>query len=305
MKLLKKSFVLFLLALILLQVENIIEISALSVDSNDSAVTCNEALEYQAEYTVETSNSTQANYTLTVEVVYLILNPIPISGATVEVYRQGTSSPIATATTDKDGKAYFYNISSSYQIGVNIRKDGYAKRYYPSSFYLTSNRTLQIVMVNKVWYPDFVPPYASYTAPSLTGQHFGWRSYEYNGSWKFEIHKGIDISRYTPYSHLSTDQIGSVCDGIVVASGSSTSAGTFVIVGYGYIQSEQRYEYYVKYYHLVAGTGAQTGYDVVKTSLIGKTGASGQVTGKHLHIEISDSQPLGSTNVYDPNAFFN
>lgn len=305
MKVLRKSIALFLLTLMLFQIGYIGETSALGGVGRNTSISSNVTLEDPIEYTVETSTSTQATYTLTVEVAYLILNPIAIPGAIVEVYSNGATSPIATATTDVYGKAYFNNIPSTYQIGVNVRKDGYAKRYYPSSFYLTSNRTLQIVMVDKKWYPDFVPPYASYTAPSLTGQHFGWRSYVYNGSWKFEIHKGIDISQYTPYSHLSTDQIGSVCDGIVVASGNSNTAGTYVIVGYGYIPSEQRYEYYVKYYHLVAGSGVQTGYNVVKTSLIGKTGATGQVTGKHLHIEISDSLPIGSTNVYDPNGFFN
>ena len=96
--------------------------------------------------------------------------------------------------------------------------------------------------------------------------------YPYAESTRYEFHSGIDIPA------VSGTPVLSFADGTVIESGYSYTYGTYMIVehegGYSSLYAHLSKAYY--------GTGAE----VKGGEAIGESGASGRVTGAHLHFEL-------------------
>jgi murein DD-endopeptidase MepM/ murein hydrolase activator NlpD len=99
---------------------------------------------------------------------------------------------------------------------------------------------------------------------------FGWRIHPVTGRKAF--HRGIDlVARNAP--------VFSILDGKIQACGYHAKLGNYVIIAHGSFQSI--------YAHL-SRIVIQPGAHVTSGQLIGVTGASGLVTGEHLHFAIRD-----------------
>jgi murein DD-endopeptidase MepM/ murein hydrolase activator NlpD len=102
-----------------------------------------------------------------------------------------------------------------------------------------------------------------------TTSGFGWRIHPITG--KFQYHKGIDLAaRY--------DTVFSILDGVVSKIGYNRLIGNYIIIAHcGDVQS--------LYGHLSV-IAVLPGELVTARQAIGISGASGQVTGEHLHFSI-------------------
>lgn len=105
--------------------------------------------------------------------------------------------------------------------------------------------------------------------------------------WKtLGFHTGIDFT--------GSDNIYATCDGIVDSINYSSAYGNYIIVKE---DGAQRYHYFC---HL-SSTKIKKGAKVNRTTIIGIMGATGNVTGKHLHYEIRKQKtPLVESNLINP-----
>lgn len=100
--------------------------------------------------------------------------------------------------------------------------------------------------------------------------------------WAAGHHTGIDLT--------GQDQIYGTCDGTVVRIGrNDKSYGNFIVVK----DSQNHFHWFC---HL-ASISCNVNDKISRTSKIGIMGATGNVTGKHLHYEIRDSSNLYGHNI--------
>jgi len=98
---------------------------------------------------------------------------------------------------------------------------------------------------------------------------FGWRVHPITG--KFQFHKGIDLA-------ARQDTVYSILDGVIGSIGNNSLIGNYILINHsGIVQS--------LYGHLSA-IAALPGERVAAGQPIGITGATGRVTGEHLHFSI-------------------
>lgn len=117
----------------------------------------------------------------------------------------------------------------------------------------------------------------------LTGKFKVTCIYHKKGNnWSAGWHTGIDL--------IGSDNIYSSCNGQVVRTGFDTSYGNFIVVKNN---DDGKYHWFC---HL-SKIYKKTGQEVLRTTVIGKMGATGNVTGKHLHFEIRNS-----SNKYNDNS---
>lgn len=113
-------------------------------------------------------------------------------------------------------------------------------------------------------YPDYRPTVGEITSP------FGYRVHPITGKTKF--HKGVDLDNVTGTA------IWASAKGIVTFAGYDGSYGYSIVIDHGN-------GFQTRYAHLsemISGVGDE----VEKGELIGRMGASGNVTGDHLHFEV-------------------
>lgn len=117
----------------------------------------------------------------------------------------------------------------------------------------------------------------------LTGKFKVTCIYHKKGNnWSAGWHTGIDL--------IGSDNIYSSCNGQVVRTGFDTSYGNFIVVKN---HEDGKYHWFC---HL-SKIYKKTGQEVLRTTVIGKMGSTGNVTGKHLHFEIRNS-----SNKYNDNS---
>lgn len=117
----------------------------------------------------------------------------------------------------------------------------------------------------------------------LTGKFKVTCIYHKKGNnWSAGWHTGIDL--------IGSDNIYSSCNGHVVRTGFDTSYGNFIVVKNN---EDGKYHWFC---HL-SKIYKKTGQEVLRTKVIGKMGATGNVTGKHLHFEIRNA-----SNKYNDNS---
>lgn len=117
----------------------------------------------------------------------------------------------------------------------------------------------------------------------LTGKFKVTCIYHKKGNnWSAGWHTGIDL--------IGSDNIYSSCNGHVVRTGFDTSYGNFIVVKNN---EDGKYHWFC---HL-SKIYKKTGQEVLRTTVIGKMGATGNVTGKHLHFEIRNA-----SNKYNDNS---
>lgn len=118
----------------------------------------------------------------------------------------------------------------------------------------------------------------------LTGKFNVTCEYKRKGNWACGWHTGIDLT--------GSDNIYATCNGTVYKTGYDNSYGNYVVV------KNNESNNYHWYCHLRT-IGVSKGQSVTRTSIIGQMGATGNVTGKHLHFEIRDSSNQYAHNI-DP-----
>lgn len=117
----------------------------------------------------------------------------------------------------------------------------------------------------------------------LTGKFKVTCIYHKKGNnWSAGWHTGIDL--------IGSDNIYSSCNGQVVRTGFDTSYGNFIVVKNS---DDGKYHWFC---HL-SKIYKKTGQEVLRTTVIGKMGSTGNVTGKHLHFEIRNA-----SNKYNDNS---
>ena len=89
--------------------------------------------------------------------------------------------------------------------------------------------------------------------------------------WKAGFHTGIDM--------VGDDTIYATCNGIVTRRGYDNAYGNFIVIRN---DDDGKYHWFC---HL-SKINKNTGSKVTRTTVIGIMGATGNVTGKHLHFEI-------------------
>ena len=142
--------------------------------------------------------------------------------------------------------------------------------------------------------PPERPQALSLLAPFACGTE--WRGSTYSGhgshNWNLDLNRGGD--------HEGSDlgqPLFAQDDGVVVwfkQTGYNNRAGTYVEIDYGDVT--------VRYIHLVSGSipddVAEIGASVTSGQLIGELGATGRVSGPHLHLEYWDSTGFDDTPWY-------
>ncbi len=123
----------------------------------------------------------------------------------------------------------------------------------------------------------------SYKNPVLKkGKHivtspFGMRTITVNGKTSTKMHNGIDL---VAEGH-TLDYIIAFADGTVTVSRKSDSAGEYVKIDHGN-------GYCTRYLHMRSGSRTvKVGQAVKKGQVLGYMGATGNVTGAHLHFDIA------------------
>ena len=117
----------------------------------------------------------------------------------------------------------------------------------------------------------FFPNYDSYKITS----RFGMRTLK--GTTK--MHNGIDLVAKAKNGDSAVDAITAHTGGEVISAGYGESAGN-------YIKIRTAPDVVMVYYHLKDKTGFRVGDKVQKGQVIGYMGATGNVTGAHLHFGI-------------------
>jgi murein DD-endopeptidase MepM/ murein hydrolase activator NlpD len=98
---------------------------------------------------------------------------------------------------------------------------------------------------------------------------FGWRIHPITG--KFQFHKGVDLA-------ARHDTVVSILDGVISQIGYNRLIGNYILISHpGDVES--------LYGHLSV-IAALPGEQVTAGQSIGVTGATGRVTGEHLHFSI-------------------
>ena len=127
---------------------------------------------------------------------------------------------------------------------------------------------------------------ADYKNPVLKqGRHkvtsrFGRRTITINGKTTTKQHNGIDLVGLSG-TKSALDYIVAFADGKVVVSKYSSSAGEYVKLDHGN-------GIYTRYLHLKSGSRTvKVGQTVKKGQVLGYMGATGNVTGAHLHFDIN------------------
>ncbi len=111
--------------------------------------------------------------------------------------------------------------------------------------------------------------------------NFGKRTYMNGGKWVSDFHYGIDLVG----KNIACDDVVAIADGVVKetlnnVTGSYPSQGNFVSIDHGNGVT-------TVYYHLKAGTvRVKAGERVSAGTVLGYMGATGNVTGAHLHFGI-------------------
>ena len=100
---------------------------------------------------------------------------------------------------------------------------------------------------------------------------FGWRYHPISGEWKF--HTGVDLG------YAEGTPIPALFDGIVIQSGDYTDGyGNQVLLYHPY------YDVYTRYAHM-SDVYVSVNQYITQGTVIGLVGATGYVTGAHLHLE--------------------
>jgi murein DD-endopeptidase MepM/ murein hydrolase activator NlpD len=128
-----------------------------------------------------------------------------------------------------------------------------------------------MVTPEKIWNGVFLLPVGS---PYCIRSGFGNRR-SYNGGALHNFHTGVDFGVCSPAHPFD---IYAAADGVVVFTGLKTVRGNATIIDHGQ-------GVFSAYYHQ-AEIYVATGESVKAGQLIGKIGATGRVTGAHLHFEI-------------------
>lgn len=133
---------------------------------------------------------------------------------------------------------------------------------------------------------DVIPPVLSPTG--TVSSEYGWRLSPIDGLPRH--HDGIDIAG------VRGKPIVAVEDGVITTSRLSSSAGEYII-----LQGKAGTKY--EYMHLAARY-AKPGQVVQQGQVLGLVGATGNVTGPHLHFEVrvADGTPRG--RAVDPRWYF-
>lgn len=121
--------------------------------------------------------------------------------------------------------------------------------------------------------------------PEITSD-FGWRIHPIYGDYRF--HSGVDFAM-----DMNTP-VYSLFNGTVIYAGDFSDGYGIQIMIY-----HEGYNTYTRYAHLNS-TNVQAGQYVYSGELIGLSGASGNVTGPHLHLEYIVSDGNGSYTYADP-----
>lgn len=105
--------------------------------------------------------------------------------------------------------------------------------------------------------------------------------------WSLGFHTGIDF--------VGSDTIYATCNGTVYKKGYSSAYGNHV-----YIYDETN-KYYHHFCHLAEESPLTVGSYVTRNTIVGTMGATGNVTGKHLHYELmKNSIAFVAENFVDP-----
>ena len=115
----------------------------------------------------------------------------------------------------------------------------------------------------------------------LTGAFRVTCEYKRKGDWAAGWHTGIDL--------VGDDTIYGTCDGTVTKIGWDNSYGNYITVK----ASDGKYHWFC---HLSKVT-CREGDKISRTTKIGVMGATGNVTGKHLHFEIRNSSNKYADNL--------
>ena len=100
---------------------------------------------------------------------------------------------------------------------------------------------------------------------------FGWRVHPISGEWKF--HAGVDLG------YAEGDPVPALFDGVVVQCGDfGDGYGNQVLLYHPYLDS------YTRYAHL-SSVWVSASMEIPAGTVIGCVGATGYVTGPHLHLE--------------------
>src|ERR1700761_5967510 len=130
---------------------------------------------------------------------------------------------------------------------------------------------LLLLLVTKAW-PQKDSGYLNFSLPLQRLRQtsgFGWRVHPITG--QFQFHKGIDLA-------ARHDTVFCILDGIVSTIGHNAYIGNYVIISHpGEVQSI--------YGHLSA-IAVSPDEQIMPGQPIGITGATGRVTGEHLHFSI-------------------
>ena len=89
--------------------------------------------------------------------------------------------------------------------------------------------------------------------------------------WSIGYHTGIDLT--------GSDTIYATCDGVVSKTGYDKSYGNYIVIK-NYADGNYHWFCHLEKIYVTVGT------EVTRTKVIGLMGATGNVTGKHLHFEI-------------------
>lgn len=108
-------------------------------------------------------------------------------------------------------------------------------------------------------------------------------------NWSLGFHTGIDLVAMSDLTIYST------CSGVVISNGYSNAYGYNV-----FIQDNEK-GYFHHFCHMQAQSSLIVGQNVDRNTVIGTMGATGNVTGPHLHYELmQNSTAFEAENFLDP-----
>jgi murein DD-endopeptidase MepM/ murein hydrolase activator NlpD len=154
--------------------------------------------------------------------------------------------------------------------------------------------TAAVAAPTEIVEPVEAPQSLSLLAPFACGTEWRGSTYPGHGShnWNLDLNRGGDQGGSDLGQPLFAQD-----DGVVVwfkQTGYNNRAGTYVEIDYGDVT--------VRYIHLVSGSipeaVAEIGAPVTSGQFIGELGATGRVSGPHLHLEYWDSAGLDDTPWY-------
>lgn len=142
---------------------------------------------------------------------------------------------------------------------------------------LAENKELFSTVIPAIWPIDR-------TKLNYVSDLYGWRMHPRHHVWKF--HEGVDLAAPTGTPVYATG------NGVVMESGTANGYGKIITVNHGF-------GYRSRYAHLSKQFVAK-GDSVTRGQVIGEVGATGIVTGPHLHYEV-----LYMGHTVDPINYFN